>query len=104
LYVDRRESALAEPGDILIPIKEGAIDATHIVAEIGELMLERGSGLGRRAEEDITLFKSLGLAVEDVAAAEHAYRKAQEAGAGTWVALGGALPHERYPDEVLHNA
>ena len=76
LYVDRRESALAEPGDILFPLKEGAIGPDHIVAEIGELLLPGGDSLGRRSDDEITIFKSLGLAVEDLAAAHHVYRKA----------------------------
>jgi ornithine cyclodeaminase/alanine dehydrogenase-like protein (mu-crystallin family) len=90
LYVDRRESALAEPGDILVPLHEGAIGTDHIVAEIGELLIEGGDRLGRRDEEEVTLFKSLGLAVEDLAAAHHVYRKAQASGTGSWIALGGA--------------
>jgi ornithine cyclodeaminase len=90
LYVDRRESALAEPGDILMPLREGAIGTDHIVAEIGELLIEGGERLRRQSEDEVTLFKSLGLAVEDLAAAHHVYRKAQGSGAGSWIALGGA--------------
>jgi len=90
LYVDRRESALAEPGDILVPLREGAIGTDHIVAEIGELLIDGGERLRRRSDEEVTLFKSLGLAVEDLAAAHHVYRKAQASGAGNWIALGGA--------------
>lgn len=90
LYVDRRESALAEPGDILFPLKEGAIGPEHIVAEIGELLLPGGDRLGRHGDEEITIFKSLGLAVEDLAAAHHVYRKALANGSGTWIMLGGA--------------
>ncbi|MFL5615497.1 MAG: ornithine cyclodeaminase family protein [Gemmatimonadaceae bacterium] len=90
LYVDRRESALAEPGDILFPLKEGAIGPDHIVAEIGELLLPGGDGLRRRSDDEITIFKSLGLAVEDLAAAHHVYRKAAASGSGTWIMLGGA--------------
>jgi len=94
LYVDRRESALAEPGDILMPMQEGAIGPDHIIAEIGELLLERGQRLGRQSDDDITLFKSLGLAVEDVAAAHHIYRKARASGNGTWLTLGGMHAEE----------
>lgn len=90
LYVDRRESALAEAGDILEPIKEGAITPGHIVAELGELLLPGGARLGRRRDEEITIFKSLGLAIEDVAAAQHVYRKALASGAGHWIDLGGS--------------
>lgn len=87
LYVDRRESALAEAGDFLIPKREGAIGDDHIVGEIGELLLGRIDG--RRSTDEITVFKSLGLAVEDVAAAWHVYHRATAAGVGTRVELGG---------------
>ena len=90
LFVDRRESALAEPGDILEPMKEGAITASHIVAEIGELLLTDGPRVGRRDDREITLFKSLGLAIEDLAAAHHVYQKAAAQGRGHWLDLGGA--------------
>lgn len=88
LYVDRRESALKEPGDILVPLQERAITPEHIVAEIGELLVGRGGG--RRDDREITLFKSLGLAVEDLASASYVYEQAVRAGAGTRVELGGA--------------
>lgn len=87
LFVDARESALREPGDILIPLAEGAITPDHIVAELGEL----ASGLKRweRREGDVTLFKSQGIAIEDIAAARYAYEEARRRGLGTAVALGG---------------
>lgn len=88
LFVDRRESALKESGDILVPIAEGAITADHIVAELGSVVA--GSGRGRQTAEEITLFKSLGLAVEDIAAAQHAYASAVGKSVGTVVELGGA--------------
>ncbi len=88
LYVDRRESALKEPGDTLVPLEEGAITPDHIVAEIGELAIGRGEG--RRDEREITLFKSLGLAIEDLAAAAYVYDAARRVGAGVEVELGGA--------------
>lgn len=87
LYVDRRESTLNEAGDFLLAKKEGAIGDDHIVGEIGELLLNTVDG--RRNANEITLFKSLGLAVEDLAAANHIYKKAVEAGAGVFVELGG---------------
>jgi ornithine cyclodeaminase len=87
LYVDRRESALNEAGDILFPTREGTITADHIVGELGDLLLGRIAG--RRSPKEITLFKSLGLAVEDVAAAHHVYHKAIADGMGTRVELGG---------------
>jgi ornithine cyclodeaminase len=88
LFVDRRESALSEAGDIVIPIREGAIGPDHIVAEIGDVLVGRAEG--RRSAEEITLFKSLGLAIEDLAAARHVYARAVEAGVGAKVELGGA--------------
>jgi ornithine cyclodeaminase len=88
LFVDRRESALSEAGDILIPIREGAIGPDHIVAEIGEVFADRA--VGRRSEKEITVFKSLGLAVEDLAAARRVYEAAVRAGVGATVSLGGA--------------
>ena len=87
-FVDRRESTLNEAGDFLIPKREGAIDDGHILAELGELLL--GAHPGRQSETEITVFKSLGLAVEDVAAARLVYDNAVKAGAGTRVELGGA--------------
>lgn len=93
LYVDRRESAMNEAGDFLIPRAEGAIDNEHIVGEIGELVLGRVAG--RTSPEERTLFKSLGLAVEDVASARYIYQQALASGAGTWLELGGLRPaHE----------
>jgi len=88
LYVDRRESALKEPGDILVPLEDGDITADHIVAEIGDLLVGRGQG--RRDAHEITLYKSLGLAIEDLAAASHVLAAARRTGAGVSVELGGA--------------
>ena len=90
LYVDRRESALAEPGDIIEPLRTGAITADHIVAELGALVLGERETLGRQNDQEITLFKSLGLAIEDVAAAHHVYERALARGTGTPIELGGA--------------
>ena len=80
LFVDRRESTENEAGDYLLALREGAIGAGHIRAELGDLLLENHPG--RTAPGEITLFKSLGLAVEDLAAAALVYRRAREAGAG----------------------
>lgn len=87
LYVDRRESTLHESGDFLAALAEGAVDQGHIVAELGEVLLGRASGRG--APGEITLFKSLGLAVEDVACASFICRRARERGVGTTIDLGG---------------
>jgi ornithine cyclodeaminase len=87
LFVDRRESTLNEAGDFLIPRNEGAITDAHIQGEIGEILL--GQNAGRTSAKEITLFKSLGLGVEDVASAHHIYHKARQQKLGTWVELGG---------------
>ena len=87
LFVDRRESTVNEAGDFLIPKKEGAISDDHIKGEVGEVLL--GNVKGRESDDEITLFKSLGLAVEDVASAHHVYRKAIEQNIGLAVELGG---------------
>jgi ornithine cyclodeaminase/alanine dehydrogenase-like protein (mu-crystallin family) len=86
LFVDRRESTVNEAGDYLIPLREGAIGEDHIVAEIGEVAAGLASGRGSPSE--ITLFKSLGLAVEDLAAARWIHQRAIEAGVGTPIPLG----------------
>jgi ornithine cyclodeaminase len=80
LYVDRRESALAEAGDFLLAKKDGAVGDEHIVGEIGEVAIGRLPGRGSSAE--ITLFKSVGLAVEDVAAARLVAERARALGSG----------------------
>jgi ornithine cyclodeaminase len=86
LFVDRRESTINEAGDYLIPMREGAIGEDHIVAEIGEVAA--GIADGRTSAEEITLFKSLGLAIEDLAAARWIHQRAVETGAGTPIPLG----------------
>ncbi len=83
LFVDRRESTLNEAGDYLFPAQEGAIGPDHIRAEIGEILI--GKHRGRTRPDELTVFKSLGLAVEDLAAAEYVVRRAQETGTGTTV-------------------
>lgn len=85
LFVDRRESTLNEAGDYLVAARDGAIGPEHIRAELGELLL--GTGEGRRSPEELTVFKSLGLAVEDLAAAEHVLRRAESEGTGALVSL-----------------
>jgi ornithine cyclodeaminase len=83
IFVDRRESALNEAGDYLLAAQEGAVTPESIVAEIGELIIEAKPG--RTSLAEITLFKSLGLAIEDVVAAEYVYERAKAEQAGTWV-------------------
>ena len=84
LFVDSRAAALVESGDVVLGIQEGRFTADHIVAEIGELV---NGAAGRRSQTDITIFKSLGLAVEDVMAADLAYRRAVEQGIGMELTL-----------------
>lgn len=83
LFVDRRESTLNEAGDYLFAAEEGAIGPDHIKAEIGEILI--GKHPGRTSPDELTVFKSLGLAVEDLAAAEYVVRRARERGVGTTV-------------------
>jgi len=83
LFVDRRESLLNEAGDYIIASREGAIGPDHIRGEIGDVL--SGKTPGRTTDREITLFKSLGLAVEDLAAAEYVYRNAVKIRIGNWV-------------------
>ena len=87
LYVDRLESALAEAGDFLIPKAEGAIGDDHIVGELGGILAGRVPA--RRSQDEITLFKSLGIAVEDLAAAHLIHTRARRLGKGIAVDFGG---------------
>ena len=80
VFVDSRAGALAEAGDIVIPLKEGAFDASHLAGELGDLF--GGRIPGRRNDAEITIFKSLGMAVEDVAAARLAFERASARGLG----------------------
>jgi ornithine cyclodeaminase len=80
VVVDARAAALAEAGDLLIPIREGLIGANHIHAELGEIVLGRQPG--RTAEGQVTVFKSVGLAVQDALAATTAYQNARAMGLG----------------------
>jgi ornithine cyclodeaminase len=81
LFVDSRAAALVESGDIVMGIAEKRFGPDHIVGEIGDLVL--GRVRGRQSDDDVTIFKSLGMAVEDVAAADLAYRRAIEQGVGS---------------------
>jgi ornithine cyclodeaminase/alanine dehydrogenase-like protein (mu-crystallin family) len=88
IFVDRMESAMNEAGDLLIPIREGAIQADAIAGELGDVFAGRLPG--RRSPDEITLFKSLGIAVEDLASARRIYERALELGRGVSVPWGGA--------------
>lgn len=83
LFADTRESMLNEGGDYLFAVEERGIGPEHIRAELGEVLI--GEREGRRSADELTVFKSLGVAVEDLAAAELVYARAREAGAGTAV-------------------
>ena len=86
VFVDLEEAALSEAGDIIIPINEGQFQKEQIVGTIGEVLT--GKKQGRTSPEEITLFKSVGLGIQDCAAAALAYRNAQLKNAGTHVDLG----------------
>jgi ornithine cyclodeaminase/alanine dehydrogenase-like protein (mu-crystallin family) len=87
LFADRRESIQNEAGDFLLAKNEGAVGDDHVLGEIGEVLL--GTVAGRTSADEVTVFESLGLAIEDLAAVNHIYRQAQETGKGTRVELGG---------------
>jgi ornithine cyclodeaminase len=78
VYVDSRDSAASEAGDLLIPLREGAIDAGHVVGELGEVLLGRVPGRG--SDREITVYKSVGLVAQDLVAAEHALQRHRELG------------------------
>jgi len=85
VVIDHHEAALAEAGDLLIPIGEGVITVDHIHAELGEVIA--GDKAGRETAEELTLFKSVGVAVQDVAAAAAALKAAREMGLGREIDL-----------------
>jgi len=87
LYTDRRESLFSESDDFRIALKEGAIRDDHLKGEVGEVLI--GKVTGRSSNAEITLFKSQGLAVEDLAAAYHVYTRAMESQLGTWIEFNG---------------
>jgi alanine dehydrogenase len=85
VFVDSRRGAVAEAGDLVIPMNEGAFEASQIAGELGELA---GAAVAARSSPgEITVFKSLGMAVEDVAAAHLAYHRAMGRGLGQTVRL-----------------
>ena len=88
MFVDRKESTVNEAGDFLLAKQEGAVDESHIVGEIGDVLT--GKLTGRRSPDEVTLYKSLGLAIEDLASVHFIYVKAQEQGIGTVIEFGGS--------------
>jgi ornithine cyclodeaminase/alanine dehydrogenase-like protein (mu-crystallin family) len=85
VVVDTYAGSLEEAGDVLIPLEEGAIERRHVTAELADLVT--GARPGRTRADEITLFKSVGFALEDLATARLAYDRARAVGAGTEVAL-----------------
>jgi ornithine cyclodeaminase len=85
VFVDSRAAALKEAGEVLIPIGEGAITAAHIAGELGDVVNDTVAG--RTGTDDVTIFKSLGMAVEDVVAAHLAVARARERGLGQEIRL-----------------
>jgi ornithine cyclodeaminase len=85
LVVDSRSAALSEAGDIIQPIEAGLINAEHIQAELGEIVM--GDQPGRIDEDQITFFKSVGVAVQDAAAARLALENAHKMGLGQEVQI-----------------
>ncbi|TMQ05041.1 MAG: hypothetical protein E6J91_41690 [Deltaproteobacteria bacterium] len=86
LIVDRKESTLNESGDFLFARADGAITDDHILGELGDLLL--GHVTARRSSDEVTLFKSLGIAIEDLAAAHYIYTQAIAQNVGVSVPLG----------------
>ena len=76
-----------EAGEYRLALEEGVIDEGHLQAELGEVLI--GKHPGRTSDDEITLFRSLGLAVEDLAATRLVYERAMERGMGTQVDLSG---------------
>lgn len=81
VFVDHRIAALEEAGDLLMPLREGRITTKHIHTELGELIINRAAG--RQTSDEVTLFKSVGLAVQDLFAAARAVENARRLGIGT---------------------
>ena len=81
IVVDSIDAALAEAGDIIIPLREGVIQRKNIWAELGEIVTGRKAG--RTSDKETTFFKSLGLGIQDAAVAMVVFKKAQSLGVGT---------------------
>ena len=85
VVIDHLEASMAEAGDLLIPLRQGLIGEDHIYAELGEIVA--GAKPGRTSSEEITLFKSVGVAVQDVAAAGAVLEAARRLDLGVEVSL-----------------
>ncbi len=88
LYTDCRESCLNESGDFRIARGEGAFSDKHLLGELGEVLT--GKVQGRLSNQDVTVYESLGIAIEDLAAAHAIYQRALATGKGAWVEWSGA--------------
>lgn len=86
VVVDMKEHALEEAGDLIIPMRDGVFTEQHIVGELGEVV--GGRIVGRTSDDEVTFFKSVGNAVQDMAVANAAYRAARERGLGSEIDLG----------------
>ena len=85
VFVDSREAIMAECGDVLLALAENSITADHMPAEIGEVLA--GTKSGRTGTDEVTLYKSVGIAIQDVATAQLVYHKALQKGVGTDVTV-----------------
>lgn len=86
IVVDSREACMEEAGDLLVPMKAGVISQEHIYAELGQIAA--GVKPGRTSEQEITLFKSVGIAVQDAAAASAVLIKAESLNLGSRIEFG----------------
>jgi ornithine cyclodeaminase len=82
-YTDCRESCLNEAGDFLLAKQDGAIDEAHLLGELGQVLV--GNVPGRVSPDDVTIYESLGIAVEDLASAQEIHQRAVATGAGQWL-------------------
>ena len=94
LFVDRRESTLNEAGDFLIPFDEGVVTPEHIRSELGDVLI--GNHRGRSSTTELTVFKSLGLGLEDVAAGRIAVARARDLGLGVQCDFGGVRQNDLF--------
>ena len=85
VFVDQREAALNGSGDLVFPVREGVFSAADLAGEIGDVLLGRAPG--RQNDKEITLFESVGISVEDLAAAALVFEKAQRQDLGVCVTL-----------------
>ena len=85
LFVDSRAAALVEAGDVVLGVREGRFTDSHIAGEVGQVVLGRTPG--RTGAGEVTIFKSLGMAVEDVVAADLVLSRAVEQGSGAELTL-----------------